>query len=50
MGKRNDLAIILVPNKVTVHFNILGVLMKNGMFSDTNGTCVVCMKRSGLSL
>ena len=50
MGKSNDFAIILVSNEVTVHFNMLGPLMKHSIFSDLNGTCVVRMKRSRLSL
>ena len=50
MRKSNDFAIILVPNEVTVHFNMLGSLMKYRIFSDANGTCVVSMKRSRLSL
>ena len=50
MGKSCDFAIILVPNEVTVHFNMLGPLMKHRIFSDSNGTCVVNMKLSRLSL
>ncbi|XXG68502.1 hypothetical protein AAC387_Pa06g1572 [Persea americana] len=50
MGKSNDFAIILVPNEVTVHFNMLCPLVKHGIFSNSNGTCVVGMKRSRCSL
>ena len=50
MGKSNDFAIILVPNEVTVHFNMLCPLMKHRIFSNSNGTCVVGMKRSRCSL
>ena len=50
MGKTNDLAVISIMNKVTIHLNMFCPFMKDWILSDTDGTSIVCMKRGSRSL
>ena len=44
MWKTNDLAIIFISNKMTIHLNMLSPFMKDWIFSDTDGTSIGRMK------
>ena len=50
MRKGKDTTIQYFPNKMTVHLNVFGTLMKDGIGSNLNGTSVVSMERSRLEL
>ena len=50
MRKGNDTSVQYFPNRMTVHLNVFGTLMKDGIGSNLNGTSVVSMERSRLGL
>ena len=50
MRKGNDTTVQYFPNRMTVHLNVFGTLMKEGIDSNLNGTSVVSMERSKLGL
>ena len=48
MRKGNGMTVQYFPNRLTVHLNVFGTLIKDEIGSNLNGTTVVSMERSSL--
>jgi hypothetical protein len=50
MRKRYNMSAHSFPNRMTVYFNMLSMLMVNRISSDLNGTSIISMKKSRIRL